>query len=101
MSENLKRKRELKKELATIEKQIFDLETIYLEETRDFGNIFTGWDAYLSVEKVKPKKVIYNDDRVFSLSSFTSPLSRRQESKKVLTILLNNIILKFLTLFYT
>jgi chromatin modification-related protein EAF6 len=73
-----KRRKELRKELALIEKQIFDLETTYLEETRDIGNIFAGWKAYLANEKQKPigKKDIPIEARLFSLSSVTSPASR-------------------------
>lgn len=78
-----KRRKELRKELNQIEKQIYDLETSYLEETKDIGNIFTGWNAYLSTEKVKLRKSILNEDRLFSLSSVTSPASRREEAKKV------------------
>jgi hypothetical protein len=59
------------------------LETSYLEETKDFGNVFTGWDSYLSNEKTKIKKSIHYEDRYFSLSSVTSPASRREELKKV------------------
>lgn len=77
-----KKKKELRQELSAIEKQIYDLETQYLEETKDFGNIFTGWDAYLSADKSKAKKTINTEDRIFSLSSVTSPASRREESNK-------------------
>jgi hypothetical protein len=59
------------------------LETSYLEETREFGNVFTGWDSYLAAEKTKVKKSIHYEDRHFSLSSVTSPASRKEESKKV------------------
>ena len=93
MSDNLKRKKELRKELNTIEKQIYDLETTYLEETKDFGNVFIGWDGYFSTDKVKPKRVIHNEDRLFSLSSFTSPASKREESKKVTNKLIRILIL--------
>lgn len=33
--------------LAMTEKQIFDLERSYLEETRLYGNVLSGWDKYL------------------------------------------------------
>jgi chromatin modification-related protein EAF6 len=69
--------------LNTIEKQIYDLETNYLEETKEYGNIFTGWDAYLSLEKFKLRKNILTEERLFSLSSVTSPAS-----KKVLCLIL-------------
>ena len=77
-----KKRKELKTELSQVEKQIYELETSYLEETKEFGNIFTGWDAYLSSEKSKTRKSILLEDRLFSLSSVTSPASRRDESKK-------------------
>jgi hypothetical protein len=70
----------------TVVQQIFDLETTYLEETKEFGNIFTGWTPYqhLSTERVKAKKaVVSTEDRHFSLSSVTSPASRKDVSKKV------------------
>ncbi len=65
--------------------QIFDLETTYLEETKEFGNVFTGWEAYLSSEKFKIRKTIQNEERLFSLSSISSPASRKEDSKKVPT----------------
>lgn len=58
-----------------------------MDETKDIGNIFSGWDAYLASEKVKVRKTTHNEDRHFSLSSITSPASRREESKKVLRLL--------------
>ena len=76
-----KRRKELRKELALLEKQIFDLETTYLEETKDIGNIFQGWTTYLSNEKVKGKKVVTNDERLFSLSSVTSPATTKKTEK--------------------
>lgn len=79
-----KRRTELRHELTQLEKQIYDLETTYLEETKEIGNIFTGWSAYVSPvkEKVKIRKQILNEDRLFSLSSITSPAARA-EAKKV------------------
>ena len=61
--------------------QIYDLEAAYLEETKDLGNIFSGWENYISKEKVKVRKNISNDERLFSLSSVTSPASRRDDAK--------------------
>ena len=63
-----KRRKELRSDLSTIEKQIYDLETHYLEDTRDVGNIFTGWDLFLANDKVKIKKQIFRDERLVSLS---------------------------------
>eukprot|EP01033_Poteriospumella_lacustris_P009047 gene9046-6499_t len=77
-----KRRKELRTELIQIEKQIYDLETAYLDETKDTGNIFTGWNMSANAEKSKSKKSTQNEDRHFSLSSITSPASRREESKK-------------------
>ena len=84
MSHNVanKRRKELRKELSLIEKQIYDLETTYLDETREFGNVFSGWKPFLSTEKVKARKTILNEERLFSLSSVTSPASKRTEQSE-------------------
>jgi hypothetical protein len=82
MSTIQKRRKELRTELSLIEKQIYDLETTYLEESRDFGSIFVGWDAYLAHDKSKGKKAVQNDERLFSLSSITSPASRKEVKEK-------------------
>jgi len=82
MSAIQKRRKELRTELSLIEKQIYDLETTYLEDSKDFGNIFIGWDAYLAAEKIKSKKTIANEERLFSLSSVTSPASKKEEKDK-------------------
>ena len=77
-------KRRLKNELNSLEKQLFELEGKYLEETRDFGNILTGWNQYLSLERGKIRKQVSNDERLFSLSSVTSLCSSREKMKKVI-----------------
>ena len=81
MSQHAKRRKELRNELSLIEKQIYDLETTYLEETKGFGNIFIGWNGYLATEKQKGKKNVTNEERLFSLSSLTSPASRKETIK--------------------
>ena len=81
MAQHAKRRKELRNELSLIEKQIYDLETTYLEETKGFGNIFVGWNGYLSTEKTKSKKNVSNEERLFSLSSLSSPASRKEVAK--------------------
>ena len=85
INDSEKKRKRLHHELSQIEKQIYELEASYLEETRDFGNIFVGWNQYLSLEKSKVKKTVTNEERLFSLSSTSSPAAkkeRRNNSKK-------------------
>lgn len=56
-----KRVAQLNKSLASVherliqtEKQIFDLERSYLEETRLYGNVLQGWDEYLEAKGKAP-----------------------------------------------
>jgi len=78
----LTRKRTLEGELKKIEKQIFSLETKYLDETNHVGNILKGWDSYMS-NKISnsssgsnpSRKRFKESDRLFSQSSVTSFLT--------------------------
>ncbi len=63
--------------------QIYDLETNYLEETRDLGSIFSGWDLFLARGRARGRKQVGRDERLFSLSSATSPASLREDAKRV------------------
>jgi Histone acetyltransferase subunit NuA4. len=92
MQEIIDKKAALEAELRTLEKQIYDLETNYIEETQNTGfsiikwivtfsgNIIKGWEGFLSNKNTKStlltgfKKIKCNpNDRIFSLSSCTSP----------------------------
>ena len=44
----LARKKELDKQLISVEHSIYALESAYLSETSGFGNIITGFDSYLT-----------------------------------------------------
>jgi len=71
------RKRQLEEDLKVIERQIFDLEENYIEETNHYGNIIKGWDGYLNVkakslQNVSRRLKISNKNRIFSNSSTTS-----------------------------
>lgn len=83
----------LDSDLRNLEKLIFDLETKYLEETANtgcssylnwlnLGNILKGWEGYLTIKNPKAathptrKTKIGMSERLFSLSSLTSPAVR-------------------------
>ena len=74
----LEKKLELEQELAQLERQIFDLEGSYLEESTQFGNVLKGWEGFLNAAQLKNsgvKRTVKDGERMFSLSSVTSPLS--------------------------
>jgi len=43
-------------ELQKLEKQIFSLETSYLENTAQIGNIVRGWNEFLTTKPTNNKK---------------------------------------------
>ncbi|KAH9682048.1 Histone acetyltransferase subunit NuA4-domain-containing protein [Citrus sinensis] len=64
-------------ELRNIENQVYELETSYLQDIGQFGNAFKGFEGFLSSGKntsnfKRPRK-LQPEDRIFSLSSVTSP----------------------------
>ncbi|XP_021673150.1 uncharacterized protein LOC110659501 isoform X2 [Hevea brasiliensis] len=78
MLASLMGKREkLREELRNIEKQVYELETSYLQDSGHFGNVLKGFEGFLSSSKsttnVKRSRKFQPEDRLFSLSSVTSP----------------------------
>jgi len=76
----LAKKRQLDEQLAAIEDSIFKLETSYLEETSNAGNIVRGFDNWVKGVVVggdkgrddrKAKARVRDEDRIFSRSSMT------------------------------
>lgn len=76
----LKAKASLEEELERIEKQIYDLEGNYLGATAQYGNVLRGWAGVGSLDKLPPaddaSHAVAPTERLFSLSSVTSPVFR-------------------------
>jgi hypothetical protein len=71
------RKAQIEEELARTEKQIYDLEGEYLQETLKDGNILRGWDSYLGTSGASSGAIrrinrFREADRMFSMSSVTA-----------------------------
>jgi len=70
----LPKKRAVDKQLAQIELQIYNLESVYLTETAAHGggNIIQGFEGYLKNQSVGRRKYeVSESDRIFSASSST------------------------------
>ncbi|KAK1355770.1 Histone H4 acetyltransferase [Heracleum sosnowskyi] len=67
----------LHEELRVIEKQVYDMETSYLQDPSQCGNVLKGFEGFLSSTKstnlLKRSRKFGPEDRLFSLSSITSP----------------------------
>lgn len=75
LEELLAKKKSIAQNLANLEKQIYALETSYLDDTHHVGNLLRGWDGYLSSRSGALAQQRWKEsDRLFSLSSTTSPL---------------------------
>ncbi|XP_022760269.1 chromatin modification-related protein MEAF6-like [Durio zibethinus] len=77
---SLMTKREkLQNELRNIEKQVYELETNYLQDSSHFGHVLKGFEGFLSSSKnttnLKRSRKFQPEDRLFSLSSVTSAVA--------------------------
>ncbi|KAH9785435.1 Histone acetyltransferase subunit NuA4-domain-containing protein [Citrus sinensis] len=77
MASLLSKKAKLQEELNNIEKQVYDMETSYLQDPSQCGNVLKGFEGFLSSSKntalLKRSRKFQPEDRLFSLSSVTSP----------------------------
>lgn len=76
------KREKLQEELRHVEKQVYDLETTYLHESSQVGNVLKGFEGFLSSTKgagnLKRPRKFQPEDRLFSLSSVTSPVVEEQ-----------------------
>ncbi|XP_026436442.1 chromatin modification-related protein MEAF6-like isoform X2 [Papaver somniferum] len=73
----MSKREKLQEELRGIEKQVYELETSYLQDSSQGGNVLKGFEGFLSSTKsttnLKRSRKFQPEDRLFSLSSVTSP----------------------------
>ncbi|KAI6674908.1 uncharacterized protein LOC115673718 isoform X2 [Syzygium oleosum] len=77
LSSLLGKRAKLHEELRSIEKQVYEMETSYLQDPSQCGNVLKGFEGFLSASKstalLKRSRKFQPEDRLFSLSSVTSP----------------------------
>ncbi|CAN1292127.1 Chromatin modification-related protein MEAF6 [Linum perenne] len=77
LSSLLSKRAKFHEELRTIERQVYDMETNYLQDPSQCGNVLKGFEGFLSSTKntalLKRSRKFQPEDRLFSLSSVTSP----------------------------
>lgn len=80
--ELVRKRAEVADSLANLERQIFNFEGSYLEETAPYGNIVRGWERYTQNTIIrgvpsKRERKFKDTDRLFSKSSISSPNALR------------------------
>ncbi|XP_057957543.1 uncharacterized protein LOC131150686 isoform X2 [Malania oleifera] len=93
---SLMSKRErLQEELDSVEKQVYELETSYLQDSSRFGNALKGSEGIFSSSKyttnLKRSRKFHPEDRLFSLSSVTSPASFSSNEAVLFVFRLKNV----------
>uniref|UniRef100_A0A0D9VK06 Chromatin modification-related protein MEAF6 n=1 Tax=Leersia perrieri TaxID=77586 RepID=A0A0D9VK06_9ORYZ len=77
LSALMSKRAKLQEELRSIERQVYEMETTYLQESNQFGSVLKGFESFLSSSKntsnLKRSRKFQADERLFSLSSVTSP----------------------------
>ncbi|VFR01526.1 unnamed protein product [Cuscuta campestris] len=90
LSSILNKRQKLQDELRKVEKQVYELETSYLQESGTFGNALRGFEGFLSSSNknsnLKRSRKFQLEDGLFSLSSVTSTAAeelglRREDGK--------------------
>nr|KJB11316.1 hypothetical protein B456_001G253400 [Gossypium raimondii] len=84
----LSRRAKLQEELGNIERQVYDMETSYLQDPGQCGNVLKGFEGFLSssnkntalhllklICSSKRSRKFQPEDRLFSLSSVASPVA--------------------------
>ncbi|PWA42698.1 chromatin modification-related protein Eaf6 [Artemisia annua] len=78
----LAKRAKLHEDLRTFEKQVYDMETAYLQDPSQCGSVLKGYEGFLSSSKstslYKRSRKFQPEDRLFSLSSVTSPANEEQ-----------------------
>lgn len=63
-------------ELRQVERQIYDLETKYLEQSSVYGNAVRGYEGFLGGAQHGRRVVIKPEERLFSWSSVSGQLGK-------------------------
>mmetsp|Transcript_5301 Transcript_5301/g.6683 ORF Transcript_5301/g.6683 Transcript_5301/m.6683 type:complete len:142 (-) Transcript_5301:900-1325(-) len=88
MEEIKKYQEDVSRALKDVEAQLFELEHKYLEITLPYGNIVKGWEGYIdskprsSVPGHKRERKIKPSERIFSITSATSPIPNEDIEKE-------------------